>query len=432
MSMATSALAEAYVMRKQHQQKMNKTTITTEDNVLDDDDDHVSSTTIGCFPTLFKKVHPSSSVAVSDSTLPYVLKKLHKEKIKESEKARSEKCITDDNEYGNASPRSGDEYCKTLCFEKLFLSYNRDLTSVGLSIDGLVEIIILTWGISQQYTVPRLKPVAIVSSMTDLSLKSKYSADSLRIERKLGLLCCIYSAHLVSARAIGGDACSQATRGATLHCLQELHFYGCPVSVRLDVCQWYYCPPSKKLEKHVTSSSYDYSLHAIVYREQLDFSHSHLRSPLSQPIYHGFLLACLSPALWDGELETSSENGSIGSKHINVFCADSCFTYYFPLHGWLYYPRSARVDVSKRAAKDRINDGNDESVIATFTSRLNHEFAIKDLGALNYFLGLEVAYTDNGLFLTQSRGMACYDLSEAYALKKLHKEKIKESEKARS
>ncbi|GKA54950.1 hypothetical protein Tco_0753899 [Tanacetum coccineum] len=69
MSMATSALAEAYVMRKQHQQKMNKTTITTKDNVLDDDDDHVSSTTIGCFPTLFKKVHPSSSVAVSDSTL---------------------------------------------------------------------------------------------------------------------------------------------------------------------------------------------------------------------------------------------------------------------------------------------------------------------------------------------------------------------------
>ncbi|GKE30328.1 hypothetical protein Tco_1445712 [Tanacetum coccineum] len=69
MSMATSALAEAYVMRKHHQQKMNKTTITTKDNVLDDDDDHVSSTTIGCFPTLFKKVHPSSSVAVSDSTL---------------------------------------------------------------------------------------------------------------------------------------------------------------------------------------------------------------------------------------------------------------------------------------------------------------------------------------------------------------------------
>ncbi|GJV27675.1 retrovirus-related pol polyprotein from transposon TNT 1-94 [Tanacetum coccineum] len=52
---------------------------------------------------------------------------------------------------------------------------------------------------------------------------------------------------------------------------------------------------------------------------------------------------------------------------------------------------------------DLILTGNDESVIATFTSHLNHEFSIKDLGALNYFLGLEVSYTDNGLFLTQSK-----------------------------
>ncbi|GKF70668.1 hypothetical protein Tco_0203725, partial [Tanacetum coccineum] len=66
MSMATSALAEAYVMRKHHQEKMKKNT--TKDSVLDDDDDRVSSS-IGCFPTLFKKVHPSSRVAVSDSTL---------------------------------------------------------------------------------------------------------------------------------------------------------------------------------------------------------------------------------------------------------------------------------------------------------------------------------------------------------------------------
>ncbi|GJW23207.1 hypothetical protein Tco_1367288 [Tanacetum coccineum] len=66
MSMATSTLAEAYVMRKHHQEKMKKNT--TKDSVLEDDNYHVSSTTIGCFPTLFKKVH-LSSVAVSDSTL---------------------------------------------------------------------------------------------------------------------------------------------------------------------------------------------------------------------------------------------------------------------------------------------------------------------------------------------------------------------------
>ncbi|GJU15951.1 uncharacterized mitochondrial protein-like protein [Tanacetum coccineum] len=52
---------------------------------------------------------------------------------------------------------------------------------------------------------------------------------------------------------------------------------------------------------------------------------------------------------------------------------------------------------------DLILSGNNEAAITSFISGLNHEFAIKDLGDLNYFLGLEVAYTDDGLFLTQSK-----------------------------
>lgn len=52
---------------------------------------------------------------------------------------------------------------------------------------------------------------------------------------------------------------------------------------------------------------------------------------------------------------------------------------------------------------DLILTGNDESAICTFISCLNTEFAIKDLGDLNYFLGLEVVHTDIGLFLTQSK-----------------------------
>ncbi|XP_076913547.1 uncharacterized protein LOC143572213 [Bidens hawaiensis] len=52
---------------------------------------------------------------------------------------------------------------------------------------------------------------------------------------------------------------------------------------------------------------------------------------------------------------------------------------------------------------DLILTGNDERIIGSFISRLNNEFAIKDLGDLNYFLGLEVAYTDEGIFLTQSK-----------------------------
>ncbi|KAI3765987.1 hypothetical protein L2E82_16034 [Cichorium intybus] len=52
---------------------------------------------------------------------------------------------------------------------------------------------------------------------------------------------------------------------------------------------------------------------------------------------------------------------------------------------------------------DLILTGNSESVITSFTTQLNQEFAIKDLGDLSYFLGLEVTYTDDGLFLSQTK-----------------------------
>ncbi|KAJ0799808.1 putative RNA-directed DNA polymerase transcription factor Lambda-DB family [Helianthus annuus] len=52
---------------------------------------------------------------------------------------------------------------------------------------------------------------------------------------------------------------------------------------------------------------------------------------------------------------------------------------------------------------DLILTGNDSSTISSFISYLNKEFAIKDLGKLNYFLGLEVTYTQNGIFVNQSK-----------------------------
>ncbi|GJY19529.1 uncharacterized mitochondrial protein-like protein [Tanacetum coccineum] len=52
---------------------------------------------------------------------------------------------------------------------------------------------------------------------------------------------------------------------------------------------------------------------------------------------------------------------------------------------------------------DIILTGNQEHVITSFIHQLHKEFAIKDLGDLNYFLGLEVAYMDSGLFLSQSK-----------------------------
>ncbi|XP_022023650.1 uncharacterized mitochondrial protein AtMg00810-like [Helianthus annuus] len=49
------------------------------------------------------------------------------------------------------------------------------------------------------------------------------------------------------------------------------------------------------------------------------------------------------------------------------------------------------------------SSGNQEIVMQAFIHTLNKEFAIKDLGELNYFLGLEVVNHSNGLFLHQSK-----------------------------
>jgi hypothetical protein len=50
---------------------------------------------------------------------------------------------------------------------------------------------------------------------------------------------------------------------------------------------------------------------------------------------------------------------------------------------------------------DIILTGNNPSLLEKFTCRLNSEFTTKDLGSLNYFLGLEATPTTNGLFISQ-------------------------------
>ncbi|CAI9279827.1 unnamed protein product [Lactuca saligna] len=52
---------------------------------------------------------------------------------------------------------------------------------------------------------------------------------------------------------------------------------------------------------------------------------------------------------------------------------------------------------------DIILTGNNSETISTFITRLHKEFAIKDLGRLSYFLGIDVLYTSDGLFLTQTK-----------------------------
>nr|XP_043639305.1 uncharacterized mitochondrial protein AtMg00810-like [Erigeron canadensis] len=52
---------------------------------------------------------------------------------------------------------------------------------------------------------------------------------------------------------------------------------------------------------------------------------------------------------------------------------------------------------------DLILTRNHEPTLRAFVTKLNEEFAIKDLGNLSYFLGLKVCYMQNGLFLHQAK-----------------------------
>lgn len=52
---------------------------------------------------------------------------------------------------------------------------------------------------------------------------------------------------------------------------------------------------------------------------------------------------------------------------------------------------------------DIIVTGTNIADIEDFKAHLHHEFSIKDLGALNYFLGIEVGYTPDGILLSQGK-----------------------------
>ena len=52
---------------------------------------------------------------------------------------------------------------------------------------------------------------------------------------------------------------------------------------------------------------------------------------------------------------------------------------------------------------DIILTGNDDKVIQNLITQLSSEFALKDLGALHYFLGIEVHRFPGGISLSQGK-----------------------------
>ncbi|GMP45760.1 hypothetical protein CsSME_00014166 [Camellia sinensis var. sinensis] len=52
---------------------------------------------------------------------------------------------------------------------------------------------------------------------------------------------------------------------------------------------------------------------------------------------------------------------------------------------------------------DIVLTGNDVVEMSQIKARLSKEFEIKDLGALQYFLGIEIARSDKGIFISQRK-----------------------------
>ncbi|KAK0582010.1 hypothetical protein LWI29_020396 [Acer saccharum] len=98
------------------------------------------------------------------------------------------------------------------------------------------------------------------------------------------------------------------------------------------------------------------------------------------------------------EILTSSNESNSPSNRVSTSDDNHSQT---PEHQFLHY----LPDLSDKLTID-LNDsgaGNNEESIQVLINQLNSEFALKDLGELHYFLGLEVQYFPGGITLSQSK-----------------------------
>lgn len=68
-----------------------------------------------------------------------------------------------------------------------------------------------------------------------------------------------------------------------------------------------------------------------------------------------------------------------------------------------YCASSTKVILILIYVDDIIISANKQQFLTEFTQKLNHSFALKDLGPLHFFLGIHVTRTPSGFFLTQAK-----------------------------
>ncbi|KAJ9539546.1 hypothetical protein OSB04_032279 [Centaurea solstitialis] len=90
-------------------------------------------------------------------------------------------------------------------------------------------------------------------------------------------------------------------------------------------------------------------------------------------------------------------------QRFSDFLSSLGFTYSRANTSLFIYCRGSSLIYLLVYVDDIIVTGNDDSLIQRLIDRIHKTFAIKDLEKLNYFLGLEVTYTDDGLFLSQEK-----------------------------
>lgn len=167
-----------------------------------------------------------------------------------------------------------------------------------------------------------------------------------------------------------------------------------------------FSPVVKAATVHVVlalSVQYKWPLH------QLDVKNAFLNGVLSKPVYmaqppgfvdpqHPTHVCCLKKALYGLRQAPLAWYTRFSGFLLSLgFRQSHTDTSLFFLH------RGSSIFILLLYVDDIILTGNDTPLLHKFIARAQAEFALKDLGALTYFLGLEITSTSTGLFVGQAK-----------------------------